>query len=995
MAILSRRESRSVVFLPLLFYFSVVGADVKFTKEPSDPSYVNNGSNATLVWDYSDTNNAFRGILFNVLVDGQNGKEYKPMLYKQNGGLKIHQNIPPLYKGRVRLEGNATLVIENVTPKDNTKFQCELTGSLTHRSAVTLIIAEAPKITLSTIEKGYLEGSFVNISCTASGKPDPDVTWIRKGKVKTSGKKASILIFNRINRTEEGTYTCRANNSVTSSTHSTTLEVHYKPEGVTLTTSPAQNTVTQGDRVTLTCCVTVAKPQVSGYKFYLYTRLVSNSSNSEYTISSVNRSQHSGKYKCVPYNEAGDGPGVTVTLNISVPVQFKKVLQNITVNISTPIFLSCDASGFPTPYVRWTKSEKTLSDKKQLHISSSNKSDAGEYMCTVGNGVGQEKSARAYVTVQYPPKIQIASVSSPTSWVGQTVTLKCQSNGVPVPTLTWYQPDGDELKRETNKEIKANVALNDSSDFGDYKCVAENGLTPPDEKTVNINQIKKPGQATIISTEADVQASSLAVRWTAPADDGGSPITAYRVIILKGDTKKGSVNITGFPKTNHTFKGLERDTNYTVKVFARNSVFEGDAVVKTLKTKFEGPPEVVKIDELPIETKDDSITLKWKKPGHNGKVITQYTVYQRMVTDGKVGDWKEIRKITNVKDRYLEVKLKKGEVYEFAITATNALGEGLKQDASKIKRVKGIGIPEAVEIYGLPKKATEDTITLRWIEPKDNGKKITEYTVYQRTMVDGRPGDWKMIKEISDVKVREIKVKLERGKVYQFAVTATNGVGESLKPDEKQIPQIKAVGSPGSTKGSPVGGENGMNTAIYSGAAVAGVLLIIGIIVIIVLWRRRKPSSPGNDEMAMDGLDSANHYEADDGYHEVSRAEAARRLQASGSDAEANYAQVDMTRKKKNRPPPPDEYAQVDKSKKTKKRQKRPGELDYADLEDLRVGLVPGPSSATAAAAVVRPPAYEGTDYADIAQFGVPQPDPTYANVSKGDVTYSNMQSIT
>lgn len=72
----------------------------------------------------------------------------------------------------------------------------------------------------------------------------------------------------------------------------------------------------------------------------------------------------------------------------------------------------------------------------------------------------------------------------------------------------------------------------------------------------------------------------------------------------------------------------------------------------------------------------------------------------------------------------------------------------------------------------------------------------------------------------------------------------------------------------------------------------------------------------------------------------------------------------------------------------------RPGELDYADLEDLRVGLVPRPSGATAAAAVVRPPAYEGTDYADITQFGVPQPDPTYANVSKEDVTYSNMQSM-
>ena len=66
-----------------------------------------------------------------------------------------------------------------------------------------------------------------------------------------------------------------------------------------------------------------------------------------------------------------------------------------------------------------------------------------------------------------------------------------------------------------------------------------------------------------------------------------------------------------------------------------------------------------------------------------------------------------------------------------------------------------------------------------------------------------------------------------------------------------------------------------------------------------------------------DGRGSANHYEADDGYQE-----AAQSFQASASEAEANYAQVDMTKKKKNRRPPADEYAQVDKSKKTKKRPK-------------------------------------------------------------------------
>ncbi|PFX13364.1 Tyrosine kinase receptor Cad96Ca [Stylophora pistillata] len=193
---------------------------------------------------------------------------------------------------------------------------------------------------------------------------------------------------------------------------------------------------------------------------------------------------------------------------------------------------------------------------------------------------------------------------------------------------------------------------------------------------------EKPGQATIISTKADVQASSITVRWNAPADDGGSPIIAYRVIILKGDTKKDSVILTVLPETNHTFTDLERDTNYTVKVFARNAVFEGEAALNTLKTNF-----AVKINDLPSLTIADTITLTWEEAGNNGKVISQYTVYQRRVTDGKVGDWKEIGKIADVKDRQLEVNLKKGEAYEFAITATNVLGEGLKQDASKMKRV--------------------------------------------------------------------------------------------------------------------------------------------------------------------------------------------------------------------------------------------------------------------------------------------------------------------
>ncbi|XP_022809733.1 neural cell adhesion molecule 1-like isoform X5 [Stylophora pistillata] len=559
--------------------------------------------------------------------------------------------------------------------------------------------------------------------------------------------------------------------------------------------------------------------------------------------------------------------------------------------------ISCKASGKPLPDVAWVRNTKVKSSGKEeafLVFSSIQRSDKGEYKCRANNTV-DVTSIDATIVVYYPPTIQSVTPSSSNSWIDQTVTLECHSDGVPTPTLTWYKHNISEINRLRGRGNKIQVTLRNDRDFGDYICVAANGLPPSDERVTKINQIKKPGQPSI---ESIIQATFLTIQWTAPAYDGGSPIIAFRVTILKGDTEIGSVNITNPLTKAYSFRGLERDTSYTVKVFSRNVVFEGDPAVKTLKTLYEGAPDVVKIGDLSSEIADDTITLKWKKPENNGKVITMYTVYQRVVTDGNVGQWTEVGNIT-------------------------------------------------------------------------------------------------------DVSVRELKITLERGKVYQFAITATNELGESLKQDKADIQQVEAEGMPGPTKGSRTVVDNGVNNAIFSGAAVAGVLLIIGVIVIIILWRRRKSSIYENDEVSMDRLDSANHYEADDGFQEVSRAEAAHSRQASGPEAEANYAQVDMTKKKKNRRPAPnDEYAQVDKSKKTKRTKvamtsrKRPGELDYADLEDLRVGLVPGPSGATAAGAVVRPPAYEGTDYADITQFGVPQPDPTYANVSKGDVTYSNMQKL-
>ena len=100
---------------------------------------------------------------------------------------------------------------------------------------------------------------------------------------------------------------------------------------------------------------------------------------------------------------------------------------------------------------------------------------------------------------------------------------------------------------------------------------------------------------------------------------------------------------------------------------------------------------MVEIEELPDKTTDDTITLKWKEPESNGKVITTYTVYQRVVTDGKVGHWIEVRRIRDVSLRDLKIALERGKVYQFAITATYELGESLKQEKVNIQQVKAEG----------------------------------------------------------------------------------------------------------------------------------------------------------------------------------------------------------------------------------------------------------------------------------------------------------------
>ena len=66
--------------------------------------------------------------------------------------------------------------------------------------------------------------------------------------------------------------------------------------------------------------------------------------------------------------------------------------------------------------------------------------------------------------------------------------------------------------------------------------------------------------------------------------------------------------------------------------------------------------------------------------------------------------------------------------------------------------------------------------------------------MYQRTVrEDGTSLNWIKIREITNTSDRKFVVNLEKGKEYEFVVSATNSFGEGGK-EERKIRKIKVLG---------------------------------------------------------------------------------------------------------------------------------------------------------------------------------------------------------
>uniref|UniRef100_A0A8C4QPN4 Ig-like domain-containing protein n=1 Tax=Eptatretus burgeri TaxID=7764 RepID=A0A8C4QPN4_EPTBU len=149
----------------------------------------------------------------------------KDLRWTQDQRISLERRSPTQYGLRVR----------EVGLRDEGPYTCSLQGQgFPHTATLYLLVQVPPIITEISEDLTIEEGSNVTAFCSATGRPEPAVSWRHLSpSARMEEIEGEVLFLERVSRTQAGEYQCSAANDVTiADTRRLRLTVNYVPSDV-------------------------------------------------------------------------------------------------------------------------------------------------------------------------------------------------------------------------------------------------------------------------------------------------------------------------------------------------------------------------------------------------------------------------------------------------------------------------------------------------------------------------------------------------------------------------------------------------------------------------------------------------------------------------------------------------------------------------------------------------------------------------------------------
>ncbi|CAL8334718.1 unnamed protein product [Boreogadus saida] len=430
---------------------------------------------------------------------------------------------------RIHVEENGTLIVNMVNDKDAGDYLCVARSKMGDEFRLMKVTVSMQPAKIEPKHYGKKQVPFgrdLKVDCKASGSPQPDISWgLPDGTLVNSAMQSDsssgnnggrrtrrfvlfdngTLYLNQVGISEEGDYTCYAENQVGKDE----MHVHITVVTAAPRIRPPRLTygkVKPGGNVRFDCeAVGEPKPKIL---WMLPNNDVIAASHERYLMH-VNGSldirdvkmMDVGQYVCMARNPAGENRKVyRLELDGNPPVingyrQNRTVIKDAAVKYSRK-FIDCKAEGTPSPSITWIMPDNiflkapyfgsriNVHHNGTLEFRNVRPTDTAEYICMARNGEGE---AVMVVQLEVTSMLRRPIFRNPfnervVTRLGKTAVLNCSADGYPTPEMIWILPNGTRITAGPERGYRHPLGSDGTfmiynsvkEDSGKYRCAAKN-----------------------------------------------------------------------------------------------------------------------------------------------------------------------------------------------------------------------------------------------------------------------------------------------------------------------------------------------------------------------------------------------------------------------------------------------------------------------------------------------------------------------------------------